>query len=276
MNRLFVAKKPAGISSNFFLSRLKRKYSQKKAGFSGTLDPFASGVLLVAFGSYPRLFNYLEKSPKLYRATLWIGAFSPSGDNENIEFVQDLRSFHIDVISQISRDLSGTIKYTPPKFSAKKINGERAYNLARKGCEFSLKECEMQVFSVKILHYRHPFLSMELSVSEGSYIRSWAELFGRKLGVKVTLSALERLREGEFTYENEKSLNPLEFIKLKRNEYLGPQSDIEFGKKLNLQDFRLKDNGVYLLEFEQFFSIIEVSNGEVKYKLNKVENASFD
>ena len=66
------------------MARLKRKYGVKKAGFSGTLDPFASGVLLVAFGSYTRLFQYLEVEPKVYEACLWLGALSPSGDNENI------------------------------------------------------------------------------------------------------------------------------------------------------------------------------------------------
>ena len=84
MNRLFVAKKPIGVSSNHFLSRLKKKYNEKKAGFSGTLDPFAGGVLVVGMGQYTRLFNYLKKTPKIYQATIWLGAFCESGDNENI------------------------------------------------------------------------------------------------------------------------------------------------------------------------------------------------
>ena len=81
MNRLFVAYKPKGMVSNHFLSRLKRKYSDKKAGFSGTLDPFAQGVLIVAFGQFTKLFRFLKKAPKRYRATLWLGAYSPTLDS---------------------------------------------------------------------------------------------------------------------------------------------------------------------------------------------------
>jgi len=87
VNRLFVAYKPSGISSNFFLSRLKRKYKNKKAGFTGTLDPFAKGVLIVGFGSHTKLFRFLNKTPKSYRATLWLGAHSDSLDTEMIDSV---------------------------------------------------------------------------------------------------------------------------------------------------------------------------------------------
>ncbi|NOR57845.1 MAG: tRNA pseudouridine(55) synthase TruB, partial [Sulfurimonas sp.] len=93
MNRLFVAYKPTGISSNFFLSQLKRKYQNKKAGFSGTLDPFAKGVLLIGFGSHTKLFRFLDKTPKSYRATLWLGAASDSLDTELIENVEILQEF---------------------------------------------------------------------------------------------------------------------------------------------------------------------------------------
>ena len=84
MNRLFVAYKPSFVSSNRFLSSVKKRYKVKKAGFSGTLDPFAKGVLIVAFGQYTKLFRYLKKSPKRYRATLWIGAKSPTLDIEKV------------------------------------------------------------------------------------------------------------------------------------------------------------------------------------------------
>jgi len=88
MNRLFVSYKPAGIGSNLFLSKLKRKYNNKKCGFSGTLDPFAKGVLLIGFGTHTKLFRFLDKSPKTYRATLWLGAKSDSLDTEMIEHVE--------------------------------------------------------------------------------------------------------------------------------------------------------------------------------------------
>ena len=92
-NRLFVAYKPSNISSNFFLSRIKRTYGVKGAGFSGTLDPFAKGVLIIAFGQFTKLFRFLKKAPKRYRATLWLGAYSPTLDIEKVERVTQMMPF---------------------------------------------------------------------------------------------------------------------------------------------------------------------------------------
>ena len=230
MNALFVADKPSGISSNNFLSRIKRKYGEKKAGFSGTLDPFARGCLIVALGNYTKLFNYIDKTPKIYEATIWIGAKSESGDNENISEIKILKPFALSSIELIKNSLLGKITYVPPKFSAKNINGVRAYKLARAGVEFELKSQEMEVFSCEILNYFHPFLTLKISVNEGSYVRSYAQIFADKLGVSATLSSLKRLSEGKFKFENEKFLNPLDFINLQTNDYLGDIKDMEFGK----------------------------------------------
>lgn len=270
MNALFVANKPIGISSNHFLSRIKRKYGVKKAGFSGTLDPFASGSLVVALGNYTRLFNYINKTPKIYEATMWMGAKSPSGDNENISEVKILKPFAPSTIELIKNSLLGKISYIPPKFSAKNINGTRAYKLARAGVEFELKEQEMEIFSCEILSYSHPFLTFKISVTEGSYIRSYAQLFAKKLGVAATLSSLKRVSEGKFKFENEKFLNPLDFIDLPSNEYLGDILDIKLGKKLEASNFKNSQDGVYLMKFDNFFSIIEIKDQTVSYRLNKV------
>ena len=270
-NRLFVANKPSGISSNHFLGRLKRKYGVKSGGFSGTLDPFASGVLVVAFGSFTRFFRFFKKEPKVYKATLWLGASCISQDNENIDSVEVLSKFDESFLKEQISNLVGELTYTPPKFSAKKINGKRAYEMAREGIEFELKTGKMQVFSCKILHYMHPFLTFEIAVSEGGYIRSYGQLFAKKLGVKATLSALERLSEGDFKFENEKALNPLEFINLKENFYNGELSDIKLGKKLNLHDFKFSEFGQYIVNLGGEFAILEFGDNGVKYLLNKVK-----
>lgn len=88
-NKLLVVNKPMYLSSNFFLHKVKHKYKNKKAGFSGTLDPFATGCLIVAFGQYAKLFKYLNKTPKTYQAVLWLGVTSESLDIENITSMQD-------------------------------------------------------------------------------------------------------------------------------------------------------------------------------------------
>ena len=171
MNRLFLADKPAGIGSNKFLSALKRKYGVKKAGFSGTLDPFATGALIVAFGQYARFFRFLKKEPKVYTATLWLGAQSPSGDNENIGRVEQIPPLSREILDAAMAQMRGEIKFIPPAFSAKKISGVRAYKLARAGEEVSLKESSMRVFDAEILSYAHPFVSFRVALSEGGYVR---------------------------------------------------------------------------------------------------------
>lgn len=272
MNRLFVANKPINISSNRFLGQLKKKYKVKSAGFSGTLDPFASGCLIIAFGAYTKLFNYINQAPKCYEATIWLGAKNASLDNENIEKISILEPFLLEDLQNFTNQLIGEIEFTPPKYSAKHINGVRAYDLARKGIDFELKTQKMQVFSTQILNYSHPFLTISLKLSQGGYARSWAELLAKKLNCDATLSALKRISEGDFFYENEKALNPLDFLKLNKNEYLGNESDMALGKKLKIQNFKEQKNGLYLIAFDDFFSIIEIFNGEVKYKLNRISN----
>ena len=232
--------------------------------------------MLVAFGSYTRLFQYLEVEPKVYEACLWLGAFSPSGDNENISKVDIIKPFEPKILSKNVENLQGILDYTPPKYSAKHVGGVRAYELARRGVDFELKAEQMEVFSAEILHYTHPFLLVRLELSKGSYARSWAWLLAKKLGINATLSALERKSEGEFFYENEKALDPLKHLKIAQNWYEKSQSDIELGKKLCVDDFKIKENGEYFIKFEKFFSIIEILNGQVTYRLNGVKNADFN
>lgn len=269
-NRLFVINKPIFISSNFYLRKIKRKFNVKKAGFSGTLDPFAKGCLITAFGQYTKLFRFLKKTPKTYRATLWLGAQSLSGDIENITSIEDVSKIDIEFIKEEISKLTGDISYTPPIYSAKKIDGKRAYELARDGQEVRMKPSVMHVYDIKFLHYRHPFITFESSVSEGSYIRSLAQVLVQNLSSVGTLSSLDRLNEGKFFYDGEKELNPLDYLNVETNVYSGDKHWVEVGKKIDIKYLEKKDDGEYVIVFEDFFSIIEIKNGVSSYLLNKV------
>ena len=270
LNKLVVVKKPMFMSSNSYLNRIKRKYKNKKAGFSGTLDPFAKGCLIVAFGQYSKLFNYLEKTPKSYRTTIWLGASSESLDLENIHSNEECEIVSEALIKEEIKNLIGDITYFPPKYSAKKIDGKRAYDLARAGIDVKMKESTMTIVDTKFLSYSHPFLTFEATVSEGSYIRSLAQELLKKLDRVGTLSYLERLNEGKVFYDNEKDLNPLDYLDIPRNKYTGTKEWLDFGKKIALDYLEIKDEGKYLIVFDDFFSIIQIENKEVKYLLNKV------
>jgi len=272
MNRLFVAYKPSGISSNFFLTKLKRKYQTKKAGFSGTLDPFAKGVLLIGMGSHTKLFRFLNKTPKTYRATLWLGADSDSLDTELIKQVNIIDELSQDEVLRAVKSLEGELEYEPPIFSAKRIDGQRAYDLARAGKEFTLNKIHSTIYETRLINYSHPFVTFEARVSEGTYIRSLGRIVAKRLGVDFgSLSALERLSEGQFRYNNEDALNIKESLNIPQNFYTGDVDNLKYGRVLALKDLKIKKDGHYWLDSGSFISIINIVNAEVNYELGRIE-----
>ena len=271
MNLLFVTDKPIFRSSNRHLSTLKRKYGTKKMGFSGTLDPFATGCLIVAAGQYTRLFQYLKKTPKTYRATLWLGAESASLDIENILSIRDVPPVSEQRIREVLASMEGELEYLPPKYSAKKIGGQRAYRIMREGGDAEMKSVRSKIYEIRLLHYRHPFVTFEATVGEGTYIRSLAAMIAEALEVPGTLSSLRRLNEGAFRIEEERPLDPLKYLAPPPNEYLGDPEWLDLGKKLQKRFFQRQENGLYVVESERFFSILEFSDKGIRYRLNRME-----
>ena len=128
----------------------------------------------------------------------------------------------------------------------------------------------MNIYETKFISYRHPFITFETTVSEGSYIRSYAQILLEKLNRVGTLSYLERINEGRFFFDNEKELNPLDYLDLPINNYFGTTEWLNTGKKISIDYLENKKDGKYLIITEKFFSIIEIENLDVKYLLNKV------
>ncbi len=272
MNRLIVAYKPSGIGSNKFLYTLKRKYSEKKAGFAGTLDPFAKGVLLVGFGSHTKLFRFLNKTPKTYRATLWLGAKSDTLDSEMIKDIEILPELSQQKVAEVIQSLEGDLEYEPPIFSAKRINGERAYDLARAGREVVLNKINSTIYSTKLIHYSHPYVTFEATVSEGTYIRSLGLIVSQRLGIEFgSLTMLERLNEGQFFYENEKALDIKSSLNIPQNYYLGDYDNIRYGRVLALKDFKVQEVGTYWIDNGNYISVVTLNAADVKYELGRIE-----
>lgn len=286
-NLLLAAHKPKHISSNHFLHALKKRVGEQKAGYSGTLDPFASGLLVVGFGQYTRLLPFLQLTPKRYKATLWLGARSPTLDIEGVESVRELAPFDTAQVREVLDSLRGEVSYTPPRFSAKHINGTRAYKLAREGVEFALPPSTMSVYEIALCRYHHPFVRFEVSVSKGAYVRSLGEIIAQRLGVDGALSALHRISEGEISLRT--PTHPLYYAKLDSVScpffvldvattlpyptlQLPLHKDlIANGAKFSLQNTK---SGIYKTYFEDFFSIIEVlANKEVRYLYNRIPYA---
>jgi tRNA pseudouridine55 synthase len=268
--RLFVAYKPPFLSSNRFLGELKRKYGVKKGGFSGTLDPFAEGVLLVAFGRYTKLFQFLAKTPKKYRATLLLGGVSSSLDIEKVEKIEPLPPFSLSKIEESFAHFTPGYLQLPPIYSAKRVKGVRAYRLAEMGQKPPLEPVPVEVKGIKLLDYSHPFLTIEAEVGEGCYIRSLGRDIAEKLGTTAFLTSLKRLQEGKFVYECEKPLNPVDYLPFPQNFYTGAVEELLSGKPLPLSRLQFQTPGKYWLPVgEEFFSIIQITpQFKVKYLLN--------
>jgi tRNA pseudouridine55 synthase len=271
INRLFVVYKPSNIGSNQYLSKLKWKYNAAKAGFSGTLDPFAKGVLIVAFGKYTSLFRFLNKTPKRYRATLWLGAHSDSLDIEMVKQIDDTIELPLTKVNEALSSLEGELEYHPPIFSAKKIDGRRAYDLAREGREVKLNTIHSTIHEMKFINYSHPFITFEATVSEGTYIRSLGALIAKKLNVEGgCLSALERLNEGQFFFDDEKALDIKKYLNMPQNIYLKNSETILLGQKLQREDFEVIEDGTYWIDNGESISIFEFDDEGVHYLLNRV------
>ncbi|MDR2905629.1 MAG: tRNA pseudouridine(55) synthase TruB [Helicobacteraceae bacterium] len=271
MNALFAADKPAGASSNAFLTSLKKKYGVRSAGYSGTLDPFASGALIVAFGQFTRLFSYLDKTPKRYAATLILGAKSETLDIEKITEIAKIAPLESCEIQRVLQSFLGVSMQTPPIYSAIKIAGRRAYKLARSGENVEIKPRPIEVYEIALADYSHPFLSFECAVSEGCYVRSLGRDIAAALETDGALKSLARLSEGKFAYEGEKFLNPLEFLKIPRNEYLGGFGDILLGRKLAARNFAIQTDGEYYVTNGEFLVIVEIAGESAIYRAGKMK-----
>ena len=213
--------KPKGITSHDVVDRVRKITREKRVGHAGTLDPFATGVLVVGVGreSTKKLGSISKNSEKEYIAILELGKTSSTGDPEGIiENFSGRRSSlrtcdvpKLRVIERVLESFKGKISQRPPKFSAIKIKGEPAYKKARRGEEFEIPEREVEIKEIEVLEWNTPSrLKIRVVCGSGTYIRSLARDIGEKLGVGAYLTELTRTRVGDYKIENSKTLEELE------------------------------------------------------------------
>lgn len=170
-----------------------------KVGHTGTLDPMATGLMIIVVGSYCKRASEFSKLDKVYEVTMRLGQTSTTGDEEGEKTaVSDERPVKSEV-QAVLEQFRGEIMQTPPIYSAIKVNGQRAYKLAREGKEVKLEPREVTVYSLQITDYKYPFVKFTTKVSSGTYIRSLAEDIGKKLGTGAYMSDLRRTQVGEFS-----------------------------------------------------------------------------
>lgn len=236
-DQIILIDKPTGISSFGVVAKvrgyLKVNFGRKvKVGHTGTLDPFATGLLIILTGKNTKRSSEFLKLDKVYEATLKLGYTSTTGDpegeittyNDSNQAPEDTLSRSINgdepsterpgpvttgarersekEVSLVLDDFIGTISQTPPRFSAIKIDGKRAYKLARKGIDFEIPSRKVEIYSIDILKYNSPELKIRVHCSSGTYIRTLAEDIGKKLGTGAYLTDLRRLKIGSYDIKN--------------------------------------------------------------------------
>ena len=203
--------KPAGMTSFGVVARVRRVLSHQagkkvKVGHCGTLDPFATGLLILVTGKMTRRAMEYTKLDKTYEATILLGETSTTGDPEGeVTEISDV----VPTKEQVERVLStfhGEVTQTPPIFSAIKINGQRAYKLAREGKEVEIPERKVTIYSLDLLEYSYPQLKIRTHVGSGTYIRSLAVDIGSVLGTGAYCTELRRTSIAEWSVDNAKKL----------------------------------------------------------------------
>lgn len=205
MLNIIAVYKPKGPTSHDIIDQIRKITGQRKVGHAGTLDPLASGVLVVGIGrEATRMLSAEVKKEKEYVATIKFGETSETDDEEGKKIKQqnsEIMAIDIDKMKKIVNNFVGVISQTPPAYSALKIHGQPSYKLARQGKEVKLNPRKVNVKNIEIIKYEWPFLKIKVVCGPGVYIRSLARDIGSKLGVGGYLYELERTRVGDFTKE---------------------------------------------------------------------------
>ena len=214
MDEIIFIDKPKNMKSFGVVARVRRVLSERagkrvKVGHTGTLDPFATGLLIILAGKATKRSNEFLKLDKEYLAEIKLGEVSTTGDPEG----EISRSFNEGEVpsrarvEEVLEKFKGEILQKVPAFSAVKINGERAYKLARKGKEFSTPERKVKIYEIEILDYSFPKLKIRTKVSSGTYIRTLGEDIGKELGTGAYLTELRRTKIDKYKVENAQKLD---------------------------------------------------------------------
>jgi len=199
---LLLVDKPQGKTSFSLISALRRLTGIKKIGHAGTLDPFATGVMVLLIGRrYTKLADSLLAQNKRYKTQIHLGVSTDTYDCEGTVVAQSKKRPTRDQIEEVVAQFQGEILQVPPMFSAKKVKGEKLYTLARKGITIERKACPVKVH-IEILDFTYPYLELDISCSKGTYIRSLGHEIGEKLGCGAHLSQLRRLESGAFPIDD--------------------------------------------------------------------------
>lgn len=215
MDGVLIIDKPAEMTSHDVVNRVRRILKTKRVGHTGTLDPFATGVLVLLVGKATRLAQFVDKATKEYVAEIRFGFATDTGDRTGSALSEPQRiNFSIPDLENALTKFRGEIEQVPPMYSAKKVGGKKLYEHARKGEEIERKPIKITILDLAVLETNlnaaEPTARIRVLCSAGTYIRTLAEDIGKVLGSHAHLRSLRRIAAGRFNLENANSLEDLE------------------------------------------------------------------
>ena len=236
MEGIIVVNKPKGITSFDVIRKLKKILKTKKIGHTGTLDPLATGVMLVCVGKATKLASDLEAKNKIYTTDFDIGYATDTYDIEGKKIAENIIEVSKENLEQSLKKFIGNIKQVPPMYSAIKIDGNKLYHLARKGIQVERPERNVTIEYINLLDFKDNKAKIETKVSKGCYIRSLIYDIGQDLGTYATMTALQRKQVGEYSLENSYNLEQIEEVTLNNDfKFLKTIEEIFSYDKYSLQ-----------------------------------------
>ena len=207
MDGIFVINKPAGITSHDVVDAIRRKFDIKRVGHAGTLDPMATGVLVILVGKATKLSAKFMQYDKEYIATLFLGKSTDTQDStgKTLE-TRPLNGIEAGLVRKTLNSFLGEIEQIPPMISAKKYKGKKLYELARKGKTVPRKPCMIKIHEIELLDFSPPEFVFRVRCSKGTYVRTLCESIGKRLGYPAHMSGLSRTISGEFSLKEAKEL----------------------------------------------------------------------
>ena len=277
MQGILLLDKEQNKTSRDMVNELNHIFDMKKIGHTGTLDPLATGVLVMCIGKYTKLVDMLSSLKKEYVAQIKLGIMTDTLDiTGNILKEESFIPPTDDKIKKVLNSLKGKIIQTIPKYSAKKINGKKLYEYARNGEDIVLPQNEIEVYNISLLDNSNGIITFKAEVSKGTYIRSLIEMICERLGIIGTMSSLVRTKQGKFSIEDAYSIDEVKkglYKLLKAKDVLEypvyDLSDIEYNKVKNGNKISIKieSNYVILLYNNEEVAIYEKDNDLYKAKI---------
>lgn len=272
LDGVLIIDKPSGITSHDVVAKVRKALKTKKVGHTGTLDPLATGVLVVCVEKATKLVNYLTCDEKIYEVEMKLGIKTDTGDITGNIIDEDTNyKVTIKEANEVIKSFVGKQKQIPPMYSAIKVNGQKLYELARKGIEIEREPRDIEIFDIYNIEINNELIKYTVHCSKGTYVRSLCEDIAQRLGTIGVMTNLRRIKSGQFEIENAIKIDDISEEKIISMEKL-------FDKEINVQN-NLKEllngmkiaiqkpDGLYKLYADRFIGIGKIEGNYLKREI---------